>query len=84
MLGYKQPLKMTRQRPALRKSETEYYATLAETGVHHYGGNSTELGQHVENITEYAHWLPQIQVILLSSDTCQNRRVKSKPCTSFL
>ncbi|KAB0372946.1 hypothetical protein FD755_015699 [Muntiacus reevesi] len=31
--------------PALRKSEIQYYATLAKTGVHHYSGNSTELGR---------------------------------------
>ncbi|XP_005897233.1 large ribosomal subunit protein eL30 [Bos mutus] len=55
MLGYKQTLKMIRQGkaklviltnncPALRKSEIEYYAMLAKTGVHHYGGNNIELG----------------------------------------
>jgi large subunit ribosomal protein L30e len=60
MLGYKQTLKMIRQGkvklvilanncPALRKSETEYYATLAKTGVHHYSGNTVELGTVVEN-----------------------------------
>lgn len=27
-----------------RKSEIEYYAMLAKTGVHHYTGNSIELG----------------------------------------
>merc|ERR1711874_342689 len=30
--------------PALRKSEIEYYAMLAKTGVHHYKGNNVELG----------------------------------------
>uniref|UniRef100_A0A8C3IJF7 Large ribosomal subunit protein eL30 n=1 Tax=Chrysemys picta bellii TaxID=8478 RepID=A0A8C3IJF7_CHRPI len=55
VLGYKQTLKMIRQGkaklvilanncPALRKSETEYYAMLAKTGVHHYSGNNIELG----------------------------------------
>uniref|UniRef100_A0A5F9DSQ7 Large ribosomal subunit protein eL30 n=1 Tax=Oryctolagus cuniculus TaxID=9986 RepID=A0A5F9DSQ7_RABIT len=55
VLGYKQSLKMIRQRkaklvilanncPALRKSEIEYYAMLAKTGVHHYSGNNIELG----------------------------------------
>uniref|UniRef100_A0A8C6QL46 Large ribosomal subunit protein eL30 n=1 Tax=Nannospalax galili TaxID=1026970 RepID=A0A8C6QL46_NANGA len=55
MLGYKQTLKMIRQGkaklviltnncPALRKSEVEYYAMLAKTGVHHCNGNNTELG----------------------------------------
>jgi large subunit ribosomal protein L30e len=28
----------------LRKSEIEYYAMLAKTGVHHYSGNNIELG----------------------------------------
>jgi large subunit ribosomal protein L30e len=27
-----------------RKSEIEYYAMLAKTGVHHYGGSNIELG----------------------------------------
>ena len=27
-----------------RKSEIEYYAMLAKTGVHHYTGNNNELG----------------------------------------
>ncbi|XP_055339405.1 60S ribosomal protein L30-like [Paramacrobiotus metropolitanus] len=55
VLGYKQTLKTLRQgkakliiiannTPALRKSEIEYYAMLAKTGVHHYTGNNIELG----------------------------------------
>ncbi|XP_051007461.1 60S ribosomal protein L30-like [Acomys russatus] len=55
VLGYKQTLKMIRQGKAklvilannclaLRKSEIEYYAMLAKTGVHHYSGNNIELG----------------------------------------
>ncbi|EHB08025.1 60S ribosomal protein L30 [Heterocephalus glaber] len=59
MLGYKQTLKMIRQGkaklviltkncPALRKSEIEYYAMLAKTGVHHYSGNDIELGTACE------------------------------------
>ncbi|WAR17527.1 RL30-like protein [Mya arenaria] len=54
-LGYKQTLKTLRQgkaklviiannTPPLRKSEIEYYAMLAKTGVHHYTGNNIELG----------------------------------------
>ncbi|ELV09411.1 60S ribosomal protein L30 [Tupaia chinensis] len=54
VLGYKQTLKMVRlgkaklvilinNCPALRKSEIEYYAMLAKTGVPHYSGN-IELG----------------------------------------
>merc|ERR1711865_458420 len=30
--------------PALRKSEIEYYAMLAKTGVHHFNGDNNELG----------------------------------------
>ncbi|XP_041059003.1 phospholipase A2-like [Carcharodon carcharias] len=55
MLGYKQTLKMIRQRkakliilvndsPALRKSGIEYYAMLAKVGMYHYSGNNIELG----------------------------------------
>merc|ERR1712008_40940 len=54
-LGYKQTLKTLRSgkskrviiannTPPLRKSEIEYYAMLAKTGVHHYSGNNIELG----------------------------------------
>ncbi|VDM59447.1 unnamed protein product [Angiostrongylus costaricensis] len=59
VLGYKQTLKALRNgkaklviianntpplRPTFRKSEIEYYAMLAKTGVHHYNGNNIELG----------------------------------------
>merc|ERR1711971_1056473 len=55
MLGYKQTLDTLRMgkaklaiiannTPPLRKSEIEYYAMLAKTGVHHYSGNNIELG----------------------------------------
>eukprot|EP00300_Choanocystis_sp_HF-7_P003150 c12376_g1_i1.p2 GENE.c12376_g1_i1~~c12376_g1_i1.p2 ORF type:complete len:112 (+),score=23.00 c12376_g1_i1:48-383(+) len=54
-LGYKSTLKALRQGkakliiisnncPPLRKSEIEYYAMLAKTGVHHYTGNNIDLG----------------------------------------
>ena len=54
-LGYKTTLKSLRSgksklviisnnTPPLRKSEIEYYAMLAKTGVHHYSGNNVELG----------------------------------------
>eukprot|EP00930_Biecheleria_cincta_P058036 TRINITY_DN4389_c0_g2_i1.p1 TRINITY_DN4389_c0_g2~~TRINITY_DN4389_c0_g2_i1.p1 ORF type:complete len:134 (+),score=21.81 TRINITY_DN4389_c0_g2_i1:61-402(+) len=53
-LGYKTSLKTLRQGksklilianncPALRKSEVEYYAMLAKTGVHHFHGDNNEL-----------------------------------------
>jgi len=55
VLGYKQTLKTLRNgksklviiannTPPLRKSEIEYYAMLAKTGVHHYAGNNNDLG----------------------------------------
>merc|ERR1712173_266105 len=54
-LGYKTVLKSLRggksklilicnNCPPLRKSEIEYYAMLAKTGVHHFSGNNVELG----------------------------------------
>jgi len=54
-LGYKSTVKSLRQGkakliiissncPPLRKSEIEYYAMLARTGVHHYSGNNIDLG----------------------------------------
>merc|ERR1739844_415192 len=54
-LGYKKTLETLRMgkaklviiannTPPLRKSEIEYYAMLAKTGVHHYTGNNIELG----------------------------------------
>ena len=55
VLGYKSTLKTLRQGKAwliiiagnctpLQKSEIEYYAMLAKTGVHHYAGNNADLG----------------------------------------
>jgi len=54
-LGTKSTLKSLRQGkawlviisdncPPLVKSEIEYYAMLAKTGVHHYGGTNIDLG----------------------------------------
>ena len=54
-LGYKSTLKTLRNGkavlviianncPPLKKSEIEYYAMLAKTGVHHYNGNNIALG----------------------------------------
>jgi len=55
VLGYRQTLKALRQgkaklvilasnTPQLRKSEIEYYAMLAKTGVHHYSSSNVDLG----------------------------------------
>jgi large subunit ribosomal protein L30e len=35
---------MSNNVPPLRKSEIEYYAMLAKTGVHQYSGNNIDLG----------------------------------------
>merc|ERR1712154_70041 len=54
-LGFKTTMKTLRQGKAklilianncqaLRKSEIEYYAMLAKTGVHHFSGDNNELG----------------------------------------
>lgn len=54
-LGYKETIKTLRSgkaklvilssnTPPLRKSEVEYYAMLAKTGVHHYTGTNNDLG----------------------------------------
>jgi len=54
-LGYRSTLKSLRKgqawlviiadnAPPLKKSEIEYYAMLAKTGVHHYSGNNIDLG----------------------------------------
>merc|ERR1712070_1174126 len=55
VLGVRQTLKQIRTAkakmvilskncPALRKSEIEYYCMLSKTHLHHYDGNNTELG----------------------------------------
>merc|ERR1712113_1053291 len=55
VLGYRQTLKTIRQAkakmvivskncPALRKSEIEYYCMLSKTFLHQYEGTNTELG----------------------------------------
>merc|ERR1712048_752742 len=54
-LGYKETIKqlqggkaklviLANNTPHLRRSEIEYYAMLAKTGVHHYNGSNIELG----------------------------------------
>ena len=95
VLGYKQTLKMIRQGkaklvilanncPALRKSEIEYYADWPKLVSITTVAIILNWAQHVENTTEYAHWLSLIQVILILLEACQNRLVKSKSCTVFL
>ena len=95
VLGYKQTLKMIRQGkaklviltsncPALRKSEIEYYADWPKLVSITTVAIILNWAQHVENTAGYAHWLSLIQVILISSEACQHRLVKSKLCTNFL
>ncbi|KAI9552514.1 hypothetical protein GHT06_022880 [Daphnia sinensis] len=43
-LGLRQTLKTSVKGNPSWKSEIEYYAMLAKTGVHHYTGNNIELG----------------------------------------
>ena len=54
-MGYRETIRQLRQgkaklviladnTPQLRRSEIEYYAMLAKTGVHHYKGDNIELG----------------------------------------
>eukprot|EP00442_Polarella_glacialis_P057017 CAMPEP_0115080624 /NCGR_PEP_ID=MMETSP0227-20121206/18786_1 /TAXON_ID=89957 /ORGANISM="Polarella glacialis, Strain CCMP 1383" /LENGTH=128 /DNA_ID=CAMNT_0002468297 /DNA_START=62 /DNA_END=449 /DNA_ORIENTATION=+ len=40
--------------PALRKSEIEYYAMLAKTGVHHFNGDNNDSEQLAVGTTESA------------------------------
>lgn len=42
--GKVKPVTLANHCPALRKPEIEYYAMLAQTGVHQYSGSNTELG----------------------------------------
>eukprot|EP00300_Choanocystis_sp_HF-7_P002533 c11925_g1_i1.p1 GENE.c11925_g1_i1~~c11925_g1_i1.p1 ORF type:complete len:116 (-),score=18.82 c11925_g1_i1:48-395(-) len=55
VLGYRQSLKairggkskmviLSKNCPAIRKSEIEYYCMLSKTHLHHYDGSNTELG----------------------------------------
>merc|ERR1712024_296192 len=86
-LGYRKTLETLRQgkaklviiannTPPLKKSEIEYYAMLAKTGVHHYTGNNIELGTLVVNISGYAHYQSQTQEIPTSFDRCQRKTHK--------
>merc|ERR1712228_524451 len=81
-LGMKQTLKSLRQGkaklviiasncPQLRKSEIEYYAMLAKTGVHHYNGNNIELGTACGKYFRVCVLSLPIQAILTSFDRCR-------------
>lgn len=90
MLGYKQTLKairrgkaklviLTNNCPALRKSEIEYYALLAKTGVHHhYSSNNIEMG------TACGKYYREVTLAiidpgdLMSLEACWDRLLESK------
>merc|ERR1712018_936358 len=85
-LGYKKTLETLRMgkaklviiannTPPLRKSEIEYYAMLAKTGVHHYTGNNNELVPLVESTSACAHCPSLILEIRISFVPC----LKEKP-----
>merc|ERR1711862_495236 len=86
-LGMKQSLKSLRQGkakliiiasncPQLRKSEIEYYAMLAKTGVHHYSGNNSNWAPRVASISAVACFPSLIQAIRTSSDQCRGEKPK--------
>ena len=79
MLGYKQTLKALRLNkaklviissncPPIRRSEVEYYAMLAKTGVHHYTGSKSSQLTLPTNICEqlFLLFLSSVVVSLLS------------------
>merc|ERR1712025_256828 len=85
VLGYKQTLKTLRNgksklviiannTPPLRKSEIEYYAMLAKTGVHHYSGNNNELALPAESTSEFAPFPSQTLEIQTLSELCLELR----------
>merc|ERR550517_2248787 len=87
-LGLRQTLKTLRQgksklviiannTPPLRKSEIEYYAMLAKTGVHHYTGNNIEFVPLAVNTSESAHSPSLTQEIQTSSAPCQLAKADS-------
>merc|ERR1719470_665209 len=95
-LGYKQTLKTLRNgksklviiannTPPLRKSEIEYYAMLAKTGVHHYTGNNNELGTACGKYFPHAVPRPEFTTILgitMSSGPRVGNISVSAPCPS--
>merc|ERR1712029_7500 len=85
LLGYKQTLDSLRlgkaklviianNTPPLRKSEIEYYAMLAKTGVHHYVGNNIELGTAPASTSVSAHCPSPTPETLTSSGACPQKR----------
>merc|ERR1712071_599737 len=84
-LGYKKTLDTLRMgkaklviiannTPPLRKSEIEYYAMLAKTGVHHYSGNNINWVLLVVNISVCAPFPSQTPEIPISSVPCPKAR----------
>ncbi|KAF3831183.1 hypothetical protein GH733_002421 [Mirounga leonina] len=94
-LGYKQTLKMIRHGkaklvilasncPTLRKSEIEYYAMLAKTGVHHYSGNNwaqhtqQTFGSQTERTSSYSGLNPSPGGFILPSYPLSSPRTSPK------
>ena len=83
MLGYKSTLKSLRKGasklviisnncPPLRKSEIEYYAMLAKTGVHHYSGSTltNRMVLFLPRMFTSARGLPHVFLLVLPVDSC--------------
>merc|ERR1712172_83082 len=73
--------------PPLRKSEIEYYAMLAKTGVHHYAGNNNELGTPVESTSGSAPCPSPTLATVTSSGPCPALSLKPRPengCANIL
>merc|ERR1712002_673648 len=81
-LGYRQTIKDLRAGkakliilasncPALRKSEIEYYAMLAKTGVHHYSGSNVSWELPAVNISASALSPSPMPVTAISSEACR-------------
>merc|ERR1712105_515659 len=81
VLGYKQTWETLRSgksklviiasnTPPLRKSEIEYYAMLAKTGVHHYVGDNNELGTACGKYFRVSRCPLRIRETLTSSARC--------------
>lgn len=56
-----------------RKSEIEYYAMLAKTGVHHYNGNNLELGTGCGKLFR----VTTLSITDPGNNHCQNHFIRS-------
>ncbi|CAJ0573132.1 unnamed protein product, partial [Mesorhabditis spiculigera] len=58
--GKAQLILIANNTPPLRRSEIEYYAMLAKTGVHHYNGNNIELGNRLRQASSASPLPPSL------------------------